>query len=127
MENGDIPDENIEASCYYSYTERLPSDGRLNGLSFWACNGNVIAPWIQANIGYQTYVSGVITQGDGGDGSNGRGGAAVDWVTSLKVSTFLMSTDDQEEFVTDEEGNLIVSVTRCKTMILIHLSLSNVS
>ena len=126
MKNGGIPNGNIEASCYYSYTERTPKEGRLNGLSFWACGGHVIAPWIQADIGYQTYVSGVITQGDGGNGTNGRGGASRDWVTSLKVSTFTMSTDDQEEFVTDEEGNIVVSCVT-KIMILIHCVFPNVS
>ena len=109
MENGDIPNVNIQASSYYE--TRDPWKGRLNGLSFWSCAGHFIAPWIQADIGYQTYVSGVITQGDGGDMyTNGRDGTTVDWVTSLKVSTFSMSNSDQEVFVTDEESNIKVSL-----------------
>ena len=59
-------------------------------------------PWVQADIGYQTYVSGVVTQGDGGDGGD-------DWISSIKVSTFLMSTNDEEVFVKDGQGEVIVS------------------
>ena len=115
MESSDIPDVNIQASNYY--TDREPWRGRLNGLSFWSCEGRFLAPWIQADIGYQTNVSGVITQGDGGDMyTNGRDGTTVDWVTSLKVSTFLMSDSDQEAFVTDEEGNIKVSVFKVRIL-----------
>ena len=66
MENGDIPNENIEAS--HQYSSYPASKARLNGIKFWACAGSLASPWIQADIGYQTYVSGVITQGDGGIG-----------------------------------------------------------
>ena len=113
MENGDIPDENIKAS----HVGRDPWEARLNGQTFWYCSGDIIAPWIQADISYQTYVSGVITQGDGGDiFTNGRVGTTVDWVTSLKVSTFSMSISDQEVFVTDEEGNIKVSVFKIRIL-----------
>ena len=63
MENGNIPNENIKTS----HVGRDPWEARLNGPKFWACSGDIVAPWIQADIGYQTYVSGVITQGGGGD------------------------------------------------------------
>ena len=101
MENGDIPNEKHQYSSYPA------SKARLNGIKFWACAGSLASPWIQADIGYQTYVSGVITQGDGGIVS----GITADWVTSLKVSTFTMSTDDQEVFITDGVGNAKVRVS----------------
>ena len=77
-------------------------DARLNGVSCWRGAGT--APWIQADIGHQTNISGVVTQGDGGVGHE-------HWVTKIKVSTFLMSTNDAEVFVADGDGNVIVSIT----------------
>ena len=95
MENGDIPDANIRAST--SFSEKFPAkNGRLFGawpsMGPWSVEGTVSDPWIQADIGYQTYVSGVVTQGDGGYGSN------PNWVTTLKVSTFAFNTNGTEEF-----------------------------
>ena len=48
----------------------------------------------------------MVTQGDGGIGS----GITADWVTSLKVSTFIMSTNDPEVFVADGTGDVKVRV-----------------
>ena len=99
MENGDIPDANIRASTYFS-ENFLPQNGRLFGTwpptKPWTVEGTVSDPWIQADIGYQTYVSGVVTQGGGGYGSS------PNWVTTLKVSTFAVNINDAEEFVTDD-------------------------
>ncbi|XP_072016512.1 lactadherin-like [Amphiura filiformis] len=101
MQNNDIPDENIRASSESNsgnYQARL---GRLNDPSCWAAlTGQTGTIWIQADIGYQTHVSGVITQGDGGIGS-------PDWVTTFKVSTFL-TTGANEVFLEDQNGDAIV-------------------
>ena len=97
-----IPDENIKASGTLNNWHAWK--GRLNGEKFWAENGNKVEPWIQADIGYQTKVSGVITQGDGNQQDN-----TPDWVTTLKVSTFKNSTNEVEEFVKDANGNVTVS------------------
>lgn len=91
MIDGKIPDENIQAS-----STKWPSDhpawrARLNGNSYWVGEGE--QPWIQADVGYQSYVSGVMTQGDGGVGDY------PDWVTSIKVSTFSVNTNDTEVFI----------------------------
>ena len=102
MENGDIPDGRIQASR--ELRNYPASKGRLNGPSNWAWYGERSPPWIQADIGYQTHISGVITQGDGGLQDS------VDWLTSLKISTFEMSTNDVEVFVTDEHGSVKVSM-----------------
>ena len=100
MESGDIPDANIQASTYYVNPAK---NGRLSlDLCPWSAAGSVSNPWIQADIGYQTYVSGVITQG--GCGLN------PDWVTTLKISTFEVNTNDAEEFVTDDSGQVKASV-----------------
>ena len=103
MKSGDIPDANIQAVSYNYYPAHK---GRLNDEpSCWTLNGDRFqSPWIQADIGYQTYVSGVVTQGDGGVGD------VANWVTSLKVSTFEVNTNDTEEFVTDDNGKVKVSV-----------------
>ena len=90
MENGDIPDGNIQASSLFD--SNYPAhDGRLNANRYWAAQGSTHQPWIQADIGYQTYVSGVATQG-----------YPTSWVTSIKVSTFYMTNADDEIFVSED-------------------------
>ena len=103
MANGDIPNENIQTSSkriQRTSNDNLygfPSQARLNGSSTWTGINSTAQPWIQADIGYQTYISGVVTQGDGGVGGNN--GDHRDWVTSIKVSTFYMSINDTEVFM----------------------------
>ena len=91
MENGDIPDANIQASSVWSSSQPA-HNGRLNKASGhgWLGGWGDNQPWIQADIGYQTYVSGVATQG-----------ATDGWVTSFKVSTFYMTTTDEEIYVSE--------------------------
>ena len=114
VENSYIPNENIQASNDYRGFE--PWKARLNGEGFWAAAGNLVKPWIQADLGYQTRVSGVITQGDGGIGT----GVTEDWVTSLKVST-KMTPQDDEVFVT-EDGTVKVSVITLKLTNVLNVS-----
>ena len=106
--DGDIPNENIQASDHHANHDAWK--GRLNGTSLWIVKGDRVNPWIQADIGYQTFVSGVITQGDGDQKDN-----KPDWVTTFKVSTFKISTSDEEVFVSDEDGSVKVRtfVTFC--------------
>ena len=52
MENGDIPDENIQASVYTKGYQAYKA--RLIGNKVWHAKGSYTQPWIQANIGYQT-------------------------------------------------------------------------
>ena len=94
MESGEILDESIRASDWE--TDYPPSKARINLLdvdSKWSANGNVTIPWIQADIQYQTYVSGVLTQG----GEEG-------WITLYSVSTFL---ENSETFVKNELGGKV--------------------
>ena len=100
MENYGIPDGNIKASStmYPESPSNQPFQARLNGESCWQALKGEVTPWIQADIGYQTFVSGVVTQGDGGVGDN------LHWVTSFNVSTFAMSVSDKEIFIEDEDG-----------------------
>ena len=109
MENNDIPDGNIKASSTSDPDINQPFNARLNGLSCWAGLKGEISPWIQADIGYQTSVSGVVTQGGGGTGNN------LHWVTSFNVSTFSMSVSDTEVFIKNEDGTPIVSKRTNKT------------
>ena len=54
MENGDIPDSNIQASHENKdVTDRNAEHGRLNGSSLWAAfsQDDALQPWIQADIG----------------------------------------------------------------------------
>ena len=105
MENGDIADESIHASSVSLYGGiGYPYHARLNGTLCWRTTlYDDPEPWIQADIGYQTNVTGVITQGDGGVGPKHN------WVKTLKVSTFLNSTNDVQIFVEDEAGQPKVS------------------
>ncbi|XP_072025497.1 hyalin-like [Amphiura filiformis] len=99
MENGDIPDGNIQAS-----SSLYPAQGgRLNGVSKWATDLHAasIPPWIQADIGYATNVSAVITQGSGPVGLEL-------WTTSFKVSTFLSTSLNDEVFITDQHGAVVI-------------------
>ena len=105
MSNGDIIDGSIQASSaktlngktYHGYYGRLHSD------EYWWAESNEVAPWVRVDIGYSTNISGVVTQGDGG------WGRWEDWVTHLKVSTFVQSTGDDENFVKNEDGTEMVS------------------
>ncbi|XP_072048337.1 lactadherin-like [Amphiura filiformis] len=70
MESGEIGDADITASAT---EEGFPAtNARLNGNGAWSADDSTIE-WIQANIGYQTYVWGIITQGDGGEGVGATG------------------------------------------------------
>ena len=94
MENGDIPDANIMAS-HNGYVK-----GRLHGQN-WCVSISTTDPWIHADIGYQTCVSGVVTQGDG------QSGAYADWVSSFWVSTFETSTASTQVFVKENGVNKV--------------------
>ena len=107
MENGDIPDENIHASSelFIGSLSFPATKARLNAGGAghcWAPENSIPGEWIQADIGYQTYVTGVVTQGDGGHYKH-------DWVTSFTVSTFLTTSSDEEINILDEDGNAKVS------------------
>ena len=103
MENGDIPDEGIHASA----GDDKANLARLNGSQTWNAKGSEVEPWIQADIQYQTYVSGVLTQGDGDTSGN------TNWIKSFKVSTFLLDVNSVQTFVQDENGDDLVSHKPC--------------
>ena len=102
MENHDIPNNNIQASSTTNSICLLAWYARLNGGSCWSGRG--ATAWIQADVGYQTYVSGVVTQGDGGVHD-------PHWVTLIKVSTFPSSSNNEstESFIKEANGTHIVS------------------
>ena len=97
MENGDIPDANIVSSDGNQ-------KGRLNTPYAFELTPSQITsgndPWIQADIGYQTCVSGVRTQGDGETD-------APDWVTLFWVSTFQTSTTSAQVFIKENGQNKV--------------------
>ena len=105
MESGTIPDENIQASSTAGSFSRA-WHARLNGKYCWFGAYTDTRPWIQADIGCQTNVSGVVTQGNGGHTYLPDDNV---WVTSILVSTFSLSTNDTEVFVADEQGTFTVS------------------
>ena len=110
MENDVIPDSAITASSQDGWA--TAANGRLNGARFWSPSGPDAGanPWIQANIGYLTYVSGVMMQGDGGVGT-------PDWVTSLKVSSSVEATGDTLVFIQNTSGTDKVSVLKISCFI----------
>ena len=76
-----------------------PYHARLDGNSTWAARGSLSSAWIQADIGYQTNVSGVVIQGDNGAGKT------TDWMTKVKVSTFLNDDNDPEVLIKNDDGS----------------------
>ena len=100
MENGAIPDESIRASAYRTGgrdVDFVPALGRLNGSLYWSTAGSEVEPWIQADIGYQTYVSGIITQACGDNNY-------PCYTATLKVSTYATNdTSSEGEFIQDPE------------------------
>ena len=93
VENGDIPDENLEASHWLtSWPGYTPENGRLNGPDAWAVPFAVYNPWIQVDIGYLTSVLGLLTQSGNSN-----------WISKLKVSTF-RAVDGPEVFIKDDNG-----------------------
>ena len=104
MENGDIPNGNIVASTewYYSYRETTYYAwlARLNGASSWAAAYSDSEPWIRADIGYETSVAGIITQG----GEE----VSESWVTTLKIST--STSGNEYVLIQNENGEDVVSL-----------------
>ena len=91
VENGDIPDGNFEASSHTNANHRA-FKARLNGASEWSASPES-SPWIKVDIGYSTSVSGLFTQGGGGNGG---------WISKLTVSTFI-AANYSEVFIKDEK------------------------
>ena len=104
MENGDIPDANIMVS-------HGNQKGRLHSAHEFEITPSVTNPFIQVDIGYQTYVSGVVTQGDGDSGTAG------DWVTSFWVSTFQNSTASTQVFIKENGENKVSLILFSLTII----------
>lgn len=94
MENGDIIDSNIMAS-HNGHVK-----GRLHG-QCWFVSITISDPWIQADIGSQTCVSGVATQGDPDSGEY------ADWVSSFWVSTFRDGPTSPQIFVKENGQNKV--------------------
>ena len=94
MENSDIPDANIMAS-------QGNEKGRLNAQIPFYLSRALSDPWVQANIGYQTCVSGLVTQGDGGHSG------ADDWVTSFWVSTYQVDLTSTQTFIKENGQNKV--------------------
>ena len=119
MESGDISDGNIIASskkiakANNKNANGYPHEARLKGSSCWRArfddnnSDGSNYPWIQADIGYQTNVSGVVMQGDGGVGD-------PDWVETMKVSTFCKCANDTEVYVKDDSGQVKVRTETIK-------------
>ena len=107
MENGEIPNANIKGSRIRTF-DGMTYDAhlaRLNSVTYtWLVESSKGSmPWIQADIGYQTCVTGLITQGNGTP-------KYPDWITKLTVSTFSGTTDDSAEIFIDENGVPKVSI-----------------
>ena len=104
VKNGDIPNANLQAS--YSRSSHPAYKARLDGSSVWSVEGKIPSPWIQADIGYVTSVSGLLTQGDGGTFASI---ANKDWITQLKVSTS-SAADEPQVFIKEEDGEDKVTI-----------------
>ena len=112
MEDDSIPDDNIRASTTINYSGYESYKARLDGSGAWVADQGDNTPWIEADIGSPATVSGLVSQGDGGDGSYD------DWVTSLLVS-FKLSSDEggAGTFIEDDNG-IKVGMDILSTMII---------
>ncbi|XP_072049115.1 EGF-like repeat and discoidin I-like domain-containing protein 3 [Amphiura filiformis] len=100
MESGEISNGGITASVKQSGFGA--NSARLNSSWAWQAYDSS-SEWIQAKLRYQTYVWGVITQGDGGAGPDNN------WVTTFKVSTFLSTNvTETEVYVMNQDGDEII-------------------
>ena len=100
VENGDIPDANFEASSNTNAAYKA----RLNRAIEWSTSSGS-SPWIKVDIGYSTSVSGLLTQGGGGNGAG--------WISKLTVSTFI-AANDPEVFIKDENDvDKVIIVKSC--------------
>ncbi|XP_071801339.1 retinoschisin-like [Asterias amurensis] len=85
LEDGSIPDESLSASSNWEGRDKsTAAGGRLNKTSpntliigAWCPMVSDTNQWIQVNLGYSTYVTGVLTQG--------RYSGSPQWVTKYKV------------------------------------------
>ena len=80
MESGDISDDQITASSFYSGQGGLEAwKGRLSNGDYWAtASDKPRDPWIQVDLLRSTVVIGIITQGSAHD-------EYAEWVTDLRV------------------------------------------
>ena len=62
-------------------------------------------PWMEVDIGYVTAVSGLLTQGDGGS-------SAADWITKLKVLTYVPSQSGV--YIRNADGSIKVILSKFK-------------
>ena len=78
MESGDIKNNQLTASSFYSRQLRA-REGRLNNDNNWSTKTeNPRNPWIQVDLLRSTIVTGIITQGSTYDGHD-------EWVTHLRI------------------------------------------
>ncbi|XP_078603261.1 uncharacterized protein LOC144877227 [Branchiostoma floridae x Branchiostoma japonicum] len=97
MEDGTIEDEDITASSHQDSWP--PSDARLNGNGAWVPSEPFAGSWIQVDLGQRKTVSGVITQGFDGPGSNNY------WITEYEVH--YLNTSENWEAIKTQAGNVM--------------------
>ncbi|XP_078586400.1 uncharacterized protein LOC144868275 [Branchiostoma floridae x Branchiostoma japonicum] len=84
MESGAIPDGHITASSQYNTGSCAASKARLHsqeGAGAWCAEQFNKQQWLQVDVGAETTVAGVITQGRAASSS----GHQTEWVTSYKL------------------------------------------
>ena len=90
-----VPDSSFSATSEWSNLYKA-SNGRLNGTSAWAPNGNNANDYLQIDLGYEFIICAVATQG------NANVPGANEWTTKYKIQLSL----DGATFVTYQENNV---------------------
>ncbi|KAK3721837.1 hypothetical protein QZH41_000181 [Actinostola sp. cb2023] len=104
MQSGAIPDARITASSMYS-AKVAPSRGRLYSGPAWAPrNSRVELEWIQVDLGQDTKVAGIATQGRTNEGQ---------WVKRYK----LQYSSDGKTFKYYKEGKVFAANTNKNTVV----------
>ena len=115
MEDGQIKDDQIDASSEWDkkYTgassARLnkPSQGRVSTTRAWSPQEDDQEQWIGVNLGDATTMVGLLTQGREGPEA---------WVTEYCVS-YRTKANEEYQFLTDARGSLQVRDLHSKTLI----------
>ncbi|PFX33163.1 Neuropilin-2 [Stylophora pistillata] len=108
MENKEIPDANINVSSQLD-ADHSAKEARLNSKGGWSALNNNFNQWLQVNIGYNSQVTGVATQGMTGNDQ---------WVSRYRIQyssdgvtfEFYNSTEDSSAkvFYGNKNGDTVV-------------------
>ncbi|KAK3737793.1 hypothetical protein QZH41_004839 [Actinostola sp. cb2023] len=105
MQSGAIPDARINGIASSMYNDKhAPSHGRLGQPGAWSARNSRVDEWIQVDLGQDTKVAGIATQGRTNEGQ---------WVKKYK----LQYSSDGKTFKDYKEGKVFAANTDKKSVV----------